>query len=526
MTKFFIYFNTLKYIKFKQIYYRIYYILRNYLQKTFKIRLKLLYPNKKGTIVLSESIQSIESYKNKNTFDFLNLTKDFTTKIDWNYIDYGRLWTYNLNYFDYLLQPVFDKKEGLYLIHDFIACKYDIRTGYEPYPISLRTINWIKFCACNNVQDDMIDASLYAQFKILTKNLEYHLLGNHLLENAFSLLFGAYYFRDKQLYKKAYKLLKKELNEQILNDGGHFELSPMYHQILLYRLLDGINLVYNNEWIEDDLFRFMSHKAGLMLSWLQNITLPSGNIPHLNDSTNGIVSHSEELFDYAKRLNIEYQMHPLSDSYYRTFMGNNFKCIMDIGGIMPKYQPGHAHADTFNFILEKNGKPVFVDTACSTYEPDAVRNYERGTTAHNTVVFSGMNSSQIWASHRVGKRANVNIINDFCNQIVAQHDGYKELGITHQRSFYQTGDSTIKIVDEILGNSNLQGVAYFHLDREVSDIRGDSNIISLPMCKLVLDGFEEIALKPYEQAVGFNQRIESKCICVTFREKLTTTIQL
>jgi len=140
---------------------------------------------------------------------------------------------------------------------------------------------------------------------------------------------------------------------------------------------------------------------------------------------------------------------------------------------------------------------VFVDTGCSTYESGEVRNYERGTTAHNTVAFNGMNSSQVRASHRVGKGAKVKILKDSHNQIVVQHAGYKKSGIIHQRTFLRTDDQTMKILDEILGNSDLPVVAYFHVDREVSDIRMDCNIISLPTCKLSLNNFEEIELKPF-----------------------------
>ena len=76
------------------------------------------------------------------------------------------------------------------------------------------------------------------------------MLGNHLLENAFSLLFGAYYFQDEKLYTKSYDLLISELNEQVLKDGAHFELSPMYHQIILSRLLDSIQLIKLNSDME------------------------------------------------------------------------------------------------------------------------------------------------------------------------------------------------------------------------------------------------------------------------------------
>ena len=47
------------------------------------------------------------------------------------------------------------------------------------------------------------------------------------------------------MYDKASCLLYKELDEQILPDGSHYEQSPMYHCILLDRLLDCYNASIN-----------------------------------------------------------------------------------------------------------------------------------------------------------------------------------------------------------------------------------------------------------------------------------------
>ena len=88
-------------------------------------------------------------------------------------------------------------------------------------------INWIKFLSkyhpyipAENKRE--WDSSLYAQYKILLDNLEYHLLGNHLLEDAFSLLWAGLYFKDESIYQKAKDLLFKELEEQLLPDGAHY----------------------------------------------------------------------------------------------------------------------------------------------------------------------------------------------------------------------------------------------------------------------------------------------------------------
>ena len=182
------------------------------------------------------------------------------------------------------------------------------------------------------------------------------------------------------------KLLISELDEQILNDGAHFELSPMYHQIILSRLLDSINLIkLNNEWKKDDLLLFLEAKASLMVSWLKNITYSNGQIPMVNDATYDIAPQSKKLFSYAKDIGITHHQVPLSDSGYRKIITNNYELFIDVGNIGPDYQPGHAHSDTFNFELIKQGKAIFVDVGISTYEKTQKDKKERSTHSHNTV---------------------------------------------------------------------------------------------------------------------------------------------
>ncbi len=81
------------------------------------------------------------------TFTFLNRTVDFgtVTGIDWNYADEGKLWTYNLNYFEFLRQPDLPPATGLALIGHWIDREATHLDGWEPYPLSLRLVNWGQF---------------------------------------------------------------------------------------------------------------------------------------------------------------------------------------------------------------------------------------------------------------------------------------------------------------------------------------------------------------------------------------------
>ena len=113
-----------------------------------------------------------------------------------------------------------DRDQGLVLIHNFISQLNQDSVGLDPYPTSLRIINWIKFLIRYSIKESRIDASLLAQSKILYDNLEYHLMGNHLMENAFALFYAGFYFKKQDLCEKAKTILKEQIEEQILPDGA------------------------------------------------------------------------------------------------------------------------------------------------------------------------------------------------------------------------------------------------------------------------------------------------------------------
>ena len=83
------------------------------------------------------------------------------------------------------------------------------------------------------------------QVRFLRKRLEIHLLGNHLFANAKALVFAGLYFTGNEADEwlgKGLAILEREVPEQVLRDGGHFERSPMHHGIILEDLLDLLNV--------------------------------------------------------------------------------------------------------------------------------------------------------------------------------------------------------------------------------------------------------------------------------------------
>lgn len=530
MNKLLLYYHTLKYLKFKQIRYRAYYALRVRWRRVTKF--KYNFNSEKSftvnSLTLLPSIPNHTSFLSNNSFSFLNLEKTFTNEIDWNFDEYGKLWTYNLTYFEYLNQEEMNPDIGVQLIHDFIQKTTTIKDGLEPFPISLRIINWIKFLIKNNIKDAEIDQSLYIQTEILMDKLEYHLLGNHLLENGFALLFSAYYFSNENFYKKATTILQPELEEQILADGAHFELSPMYHCLMLYRVLDCINLIKENTLHFENaryLSEFLHEKATLMLGWLRHTTFQNDDFPRFNDSAPGIAPTPSELFDYASRLNVETKTIALKESGYRKFQGADYECIVDVGHIGPDYIPGHAHSDTFNFIVYINEQPFIVDTGTSTYENDENRQRERSTSAHNTVQIGDVEQSEVWSSFRVAQRAKIIDLNEGKNTIKATHNGYARIGVTHTRAF-DFSEKKIFIKDNIHTKKNIPARAFIHFHPSVQAKIKD-NMINTNVGKIQFEGSKNIELTSYMYAKGFNNRVEAQKIIITFeKDSLETRILL
>ncbi|HND89705.1 MAG TPA: alginate lyase family protein, partial [Saprospiraceae bacterium] len=421
MSIFLRYFHTLRHLRPIQVWYRAFYFFR----KKWRQRTGHRYPLHREpahieSLVFQDFLPAVATWwPSENRFRFLHIEQSFSEKTDWDFAAHGKLWQYNLHYFDCLHQKDLGPAEGFCLMHHFVEHLPDVPAALEPYPTALRIINWVKFLAKHDpVQaHTALDRSLYAQAYVLADHLEYHLLANHLLEDGFGLLFAALRYRDKYLFRRAAQVLDSELPEQILPDGGHYERSPMYHQILLGRMLDLHNLLANNAPLVDALtasagiaprcLAELGPRSQAMLGWMQAMTHPDGRMARFNDAVDGIAPAAAELVSYARRLGLEAlaPFRGLSASGYFRPDSVVYTLIADAGPVGPDHQPGHAHSDTLSFEMSVGEEPFLVNTGISTYEKNGRRHYERSTAAHNTVTINDCEQSDTWSGHRVGRRA-------------------------------------------------------------------------------------------------------------------------
>lgn len=511
-----IFFHTLSHLKLVQIWWQIRY-------RLFKPKYRKIENYHKNTVCgISLPVSFIPYSSDYSRYCFLNIEH---SPESWNDTSKGMLWAYNLNYMDYILQPELPVDEGLRLIEKFIDELPGNKVGLDPYPISLRGINWIKWMAANGSsisesEKKKINDSLYSQYRLLEKKLEYHLLGNHLLEDAYSLTIGAIYFNDSRMWRKASGLLMRQLDEQVLADGAHYEQSPMYHCILLDRLLDVINISVNNPRFgesQDDLDSFMTEKAVRMLGHLENIVWKDGSIPLLNDSAYGIAPTPEQIKDYARRLGLSWKAITMKECGYRKLGDGRIEAIVDVGNITASYQPGHSHADTFNYELRIDGHPFVVDTGISTYDKTLRRQYERSSLAHNVVIIDGKDSSEVWGGFRVGRRAKVKLICDNSGEIVADHDGYK---VSPHRRRFVMDDGIFCVIDKING----KGLALIHLAPDVKVESADGSTIVTDRATIRIEKAASVNLTDEKASTEYNRFRDIKVIQIEFNNRLTYKI--
>ena len=230
----------------------------------------------------------------------------------WNSPALAKLWLYNLHYFDDL-NAVDANTRCLW--HKSLIARWILENppgkgnGWEPYPASLRIVNWIKWAlAGNSVEPEWLH-SLAVQTRWLVKRLEIHLLGNHLFANAKALVFAGMFFEGAEAsawLQTGMKILAREIPEQVLADGGQFERSPLYHALALEDLLDLTNLAgayadaLPGHW--HGFVASWPDTVGRMRHWMAVMCHPDGEISFFNDAAIGIAPSPMELEEYAGRL--------------------------------------------------------------------------------------------------------------------------------------------------------------------------------------------------------------------------------
>lgn len=473
-------------------------------------------------------------------FRFLNELGDLER--GWDDETRAKLWLYNLHYFDDLNAEGAASRDAWHiaLMDEWIrTCPPGTGAGWEPYPTSLRIVNWLKRLLDGRPLSVGQRESLAVQVRWLAQRLEWHLLGNHLFANAKALVMAGSMFDGHEARRwlaKGLAVVKRELPEQVLADGGNFERSPMYHSIFLEDLLDLINVA--QAYPDPETAASVEHwreTAGRMLGWLGTLCHPDREISLFNDAAIGIAPSPAELVAYAGRLgiaaptalNAEALDSPratvLPESGYVRIESATAVALLDVAPVGPDYLPGHAHADTLSFELSLFGQRLIVNGGTSGYGEGAERQRERGTAAHSTVIIDGQDSSEVWGGFRVARRArpfNLAVSTGADEVVVAcSHDGYRRLPSRpiHRRE-WSLRAGTLRVWDKVEGSVKTAEARYhFHPETRVH-LQGERKLtLARPGCRQielrVAQG--DLRIEPSRYAEAFGVVRDTTCAVVS-----------
>ena len=482
MKTFFLLFHTIRYLKWRQVYFRIF---RKFstpsITEIFE-EMELSRSKKWNHVWLYN-----EKIDNNSVACFLNHKKKLNFPTDWNNHFSSKLWTYNLHYFEDLLSVNAHRKDQFH--HDLLDLWIDenpigAENAWEPYPTSLRIVNVLKAWLGGLELDKKVFCSVFHQASFLSNDLEKHILGNHYFVNLKALLFAGVIYDIPSWSEVAEQGLLSEIPEQVLDDGANFELSPMYHSLMVVDMLDMANLIrcYPGR-ISAPLASTLEKYIPKMLRFMNIMSHPDGGVSFFNDSVNGVAPSKLRIEVYAEKLGYVTEQIGMSkplvfdnrDSGYICAVYGGSKLIFDASPVGPDYIPGHAHADTLSFEFSIGLERVFVNSGISEYGLSPARTLQRKTCSHNTVEVDEKDSSQVWSGFRVAKRARIldrraELQSGKKILLRATHSGYKTLfgGCLHTRQL-MLGDVNLSVTDVLNGSfRHAKSRLYFHPDLIIS----------------------------------------------------------
>jgi len=560
--KIFLLYHSVKYMRYEQLLWRIFFLNKKRVFKRLRFLTGIIYSDCKnvelnndyrffvGREILDKCTEHIkyDEYFHKtgifriienNEFSFLNKTVSFCGEIDWQSKEQARLWLYNLHYFDYAfelgLANVLKKDDVFFKTFKRLAVDWIDKNsvvgyghGWEPYPLSLRIVNWIYAYSlfCDHLKGDKefelkFIKSLAVQTECLNNNIEHHVSRNHLIKNGKALFLAGMFFDGDCAIKwrdKGFDILINGVDEQVLDDGGHYERSPMYHLIVLQDYLEVFILAERN-----NIDFAVNDKLLKMLRFLVNILHPDNQIPLFNDSAFGIAKEPGEILNIgafalkkisefsaklttslftalvtgssggseygnkgAKQLDaLKFEPAILFESSGFCVIRNkeNDKYFMigckDPG---PFHQPGHSHSDIFSYELSLKNRRFIVDSGVNSYASGEWRDYFRSSRAHNTVTVDGHNQSELWGTFGVARRAfepTTSLYTDEQNNVFFEgvFKGFPNRpGIVHRRNVFFIDESFWIVFDVISGgydnkeSYNIENLIHVHPERVVETV--------------------------------------------------------
>ena len=323
----------------------------------------------------------------------------------------------------------------------------------------------------------------------------YSAQGNHLLFEAQRMIYaGAFFpeFKEAAAWRKSgIDIMNREINVQVYNDGGQFELDPHYHLAAINIFCKALNIAdlngFRNEFPQEYLDTIEK-----MIVFYANVSFPDYTNPCFSDAK--LTNKKEMLKNYRswskmfpknqfiKYLATDGKEGTLPEYLSKGFLKSGFFVFRNSWGtdamqMVVKAGPKafwHCQPDNGTFELWFNGKNLFPDTGAYVYAGSAevmkLRNWFRQTRVHNTLTLDGRNLETTQSVTGLWQPEGKEQI------LVTENPGYK--GLKHRRTVFFVDQAYFVIVDEATGNARGTVNLNYHFREGAVNVDAEKNMVT------------------------------------------------
>jgi len=466
----------------------------------------------------------------RGRFRFLGESRDLGDRPFPAPADVSLLWAYHLEYMEWLYDLARERRWA------DVARLAAARTAAEgrahpaashPYVDSRRAASWLRAIAAGGDDaPDVLVPGAWIWANRVAANLEHDVGGNHLLENGLCLALAGAAFRGPRAARLAAtgaRILRAGAAEQVLADGAHYEQSPMYHARVLQVLVEGGRATGERDgayW----------ETCARMAGWLRDAIDPEGELPLLGDCARSADLDPRRLVAAAAARIPGALPAPRRGDRFQEGSGlvvledpeAGNRLLLDAGPVCPERLPAHGQADTFAFELHAGGVAFLVDAGLYGYAAGRMRDWCRSTRAHGTVEVGGEDSSEIYSSFRVGRRARVRAAAlsaaGGLGTFSAEHDGYRRLGAIHRRLVSHLAAGLWLVADRVTSRveRTVRSRLHLHPDVVVERRPGGGSLLHRGGRTLAVVPFGDLRVRWEDgwHCPRFGRRRESRLLCL------------
>ncbi|MGB8252483.1 MAG: alginate lyase family protein, partial [Anaerolineaceae bacterium] len=274
--------------------------------------------------------------------------------------------------------------------------------------------------------------------------------------------------------RTGWKLFIDGIRDQIAPDGSYIQHSTSYHRLMLHLAIwvQALSCLQEACIYPDD----VRQKLILATHWLENLVLSdNGHVPNMgaNDGSNILPLGGTDVLDYRPVLRLAKNAFlkgktsiPASKDLQPEQVvimkdGEQTACMR-----VARYRGRPSHADQLHLDLWWRNRDIALDAGTYRYNyPAPWENALSGTICHNTISIDDCDQMVRAGRFLWLRQAKIhNLVlhrdsRDVIRSMSAVHDGYRQLGITHERTVESKpgGEPGWFIKDELLPNTGIKG---------------------------------------------------------------------